>query len=80
MNNKQKAEAIWKALDADSQMGVPKHKIGIIESILNAQPDKEGDERERLLKFYKWLQSQWVSVNAELAENCVDTYINQRNE
>ena len=36
------------------------------------------DQRELLINYSKYLQNQWVSVNAEIAENMVDSFINSR--
>ena len=36
------------------------------------------DQRELLILFAKYLQNQWLSVNAETADNMVDSFINSR--
>ena len=32
-------------------------------------------QRELLIAFMKWQQSQWLAVNAENVDNTVDTYL-----
>ena len=68
MKNK---EQIKNIIEATSMCRLEKDAVK--KCILDLQDVSQ--QRELLIAFMKWQQSQWLAVNAENVDNTVDTYL-----
>ena len=79
--NKLKAKIEEKSFNVESQAGdkmIVVELVDVFDVIDTLLSNSSNDQRELLINYSKYLQNQWVSVNAEIAENMADSFINSR--